>query len=147
MDENVIEIVLKKDKKTRPIFLGAFARDELPKSPRYPSCFILNTDPRSKPGEHWLAFYYSSNGFCEFFDSYGNPPSYYRLEEYITKTSKGWDYNRRRLQGMSDFCGFYAILFLLYRSRNKTIDFFKEFYSNNFKNDLKIFNTIKMFLK
>jgi hypothetical protein len=53
--ENLVEIILKKDKITRDIFLDAFARDELPKAPPYPSCFIINTDPRSRPGEHWLA--------------------------------------------------------------------------------------------
>lgn len=147
MDEQLITKILKKDKKCSKIFLGVFARDELPKHPSYPSCFIFNTHPRSKPGEHWLALFYSENGFCQFFDSYGYPPSFYRLETYLTNTSTGWNYNARRLQGNSDFCGIYSILFLLYKSRNKTMQFFKEFYLNYSKNDRKIFTNIKRFLK
>ena len=147
MDEQVIDKILKKDKICSRIFLGVFARDEFPKQPPYPSCFILNTHPRSKPGEHWLVVFFSEKGFCYFFDSYAHPPSYYRLETNITNTSKGWTYNQRRLQGNSDFCGFYSILFLLYKSRNKTLNFFNEFYLNYSKNDKKIFNNIKIFLK
>lgn len=139
MQENVVEKILRTDPKTSRIFLGVFARDELPDQPPYPSCFILNTDPRSKPGQHWLAVFYSKNGFCSFFDSYGKPPSFYRLESYISRTSLGWNSNERRLQGNSSFCGFYSILFLLYKTRNKTKDFFKEFYYNNIKNDKKNF--------
>jgi hypothetical protein len=56
--ENTIEVILDKDAFTKKIFLGAFARDELPPNPPYPSCFIVNTDPRSQAGGHWLALYY-----------------------------------------------------------------------------------------
>lgn len=145
MFENTVEEILKKDKHTKEIFLGAFARDELPKKPKHPSCFIVNTHPRSKPGEHWLALFYDDSGFATFFDSYGKQPAYYNLQSYLEETSKGWGWNKRRLQGSSNFCGFYAILFLLYRSRNKINQFFKEFYLNISKNDAKILKTIKEF--
>lgn len=147
MDENLIKFLAQKDPKLKTVFLGCFARDELPDQPPFPSCFILNTDPRSRPGEHWLAFYYTENGFCNFFDSFALPPSYYRLESYLNRTSTGWESNKKRLQGFSDLCGIYAILFLLYRVRNKSIQFYKEFYSNCYKNDKKIFDTFKMFIK
>ena len=38
---------------------------------------VANTDPSSKPGTHWVAFYFPSKGKGEFFDSYGHPPIYY----------------------------------------------------------------------
>jgi hypothetical protein len=143
MFEHSIDQILYKDEYTKKIYL--FAKNELPKRPKFPSCFIINTDPREEAGEHWLAFNYSSNGFCYFFDSYGKSPSYYDLEDYIENTSNNWTYNKRRLQGNSIFCGYYAILFLLYKTREKTIDFFKEFYLSYSKNDKKIFNLIKEF--
>ena len=41
-------------------------------------CFILNTHPNNKPGEHWLAFFFNSNtGKLEYFDSFGFPISVY----------------------------------------------------------------------
>lgn len=145
MFEQSIDEILKKDEYTKNIYLGSFARNELPTKPKHPSCFILNTDPRNKPGKHWLAFYYNQNGDCDFFDSYGKSPEYFNLEEYISKTSNNWTWNKRRLQGNSNFCGFYCVLFLLYKTRNKILNFFNEFYLNYTKNDKKILNLIKEF--
>lgn len=87
MQENVINSILKYDNVTSKIFKGVYARDELPLDLDFPSCFILNTHPRSKPGEHWLALYYDPKGNCYFFDSYGMHPTFYRLKTYISKTT------------------------------------------------------------
>ena len=40
-------------------WFGVFARDELPdvKNKRRPFALVLNTDLRSKPGQHWLALF------------------------------------------------------------------------------------------
>jgi hypothetical protein len=135
MDEFLVETILKKDKVTSKIFLEAYARDELPSQPPFPSCFIINTDPRSKPGAHWLAVYYNERGYCDFFDSYGQPPDYFNLEKYINKTSRGWSFNRKRIQGDSDLCGVYAILFLIFRARDQLPIFYKQFSNNYSKND------------
>ena len=83
MIETALEEILKIDKDTKKIFLGVFARDELPKRVKYPSCFILNTQPRSQEGEHWLAIYFDHKRNCYFFDSYGNSPKYFGLDKYI----------------------------------------------------------------
>lgn len=143
MFENTVEEILTKDPITKLSFLGAFAKDELPVKPKFPSCFISNTHPRNKPGEHWLALHYDNKGYATFFDSYGKPPSYYKLENYISKSANGWSWNKRRLQGNSDLCGFYSVLFLLYKTRDKILNFFKEFYFNFSKNDYKNLKQIK----
>ena len=75
MLETTINEVLTKDTVTNKIFLGVFARDELPLKVKYPSCLIFNTAPRVNKGEHWLALHYNEKGFCNFFDSYGKDPS------------------------------------------------------------------------
>lgn len=78
-----------------------------------------------------------------FFDSYAFPPSYYNLEEYINKTSQNWTFNKKRIQGSSEFCGIYCILFLIYKTRNQANIFFRQFSQNYTKNDeiiKKLFN-------
>ena len=143
MYENVIESILEKDSLTKKIFLGAYARNELPKQPTYPSCFIINTEPRHQSGGHWLAVFYNKNGFCDFFDSYGHSPSYFGLHTFLQKTSNGWTFNKRCIQGSSQYCGYYCVLYLLYKSRNQEMLFFKFFGVNSSKNDEKIKKLIK----
>ena len=145
MLETALEEVLKTDSYTKKVFLGVFARDELPQDLKYPCCFIINTAPRSKPGEHWLALYYNHKGYCDFFDSYGMHPTFFNLENYLNKSSTQWSFNKKRIQGLSAYCGHYSILFLLFRSRNKLIDFFKNFDLNYIKNDRKLKNLINEF--
>jgi hypothetical protein len=137
MYEDSIERVLEKDPVTKHIFLGALARDEV-KKVKYPSCMVINNEPRSKPGGHWFALYYSADRIAYFFDSYGLPPSYYRLEDFICKTSDSWTWNKKRIQGSSEFCGLYSILFCLFISRGKERDFFSKFTNNYDKNDKNI---------
>ena len=65
------------------MFLGCFARDELPESVPRPSCLIANTDLAGDGGKHWVAFYFTDDDKGEFFCSYGSPPfeyeEFYRL--------------------------------------------------------------------
>ena len=88
MLESTIEQILNKDAITGKLFLGCFASNELPIKPKYPSCFVVNTKPRNHPGEHWVAFNYSSNGSCFFFDSYAQNPAKYNFETYLQKSAK-----------------------------------------------------------
>jgi hypothetical protein len=145
MLETALEEVLQKDQVTKKFFLGVFARDELPLQMHYPSCFVLNTAPRNNAGEHWLAFYYDKNGHCDFFDSYGMPPANFDLEIFLNESANSWKYNKQRIQGSSALCGHYCILFLLFRSRSKTINFYSNFDENFSQNDKKIKNLIKEF--
>ena len=136
MDAFIIQKTLHKDTLLSKIFMGVFARDELPISVSYPSCFIINNKPKNHPGEHWLAFYYDSNKVCYFFDSYGNNPEFYSLTSYIMNTSSSWYYNKKRLQGDSNYCGLYSMLYLTFISRNK-IKLFYDFFNENFQNNDK----------
>ena len=42
-----------------PYFVGVFASDHLPTSPHRqgPQAYVVNTDPHSRPGQHWLALW------------------------------------------------------------------------------------------
>ena len=44
-----------------------------------PQSFVVNTDRCGKPGRHWTAFHFPSNGPAEFFDSLGQTPDHYDL--------------------------------------------------------------------
>jgi len=96
-------------------FLGVFAKDEIPNPgslTHFPSCFVANTDPANKPGEHWVAYWFDSADSCEFFDSYGLSPKDYGLP--ISCTS----FNTQLLQSLtSSVCGQFCIYYLFYRSR------------------------------
>jgi hypothetical protein len=61
------------------------ATDSLPKFVHsYPAAFIINTHPKNKPGEHWIAVYFYANLKAVYFDSYGFPPR----NKYVVKFLK-----------------------------------------------------------
>ena len=55
MNSLQIQKIIENDQESKKIFGGVLAFDELPKKVIWPSCYIINTDIRSKPGTHWLA--------------------------------------------------------------------------------------------
>ena len=50
-----IERLLKKDLKSKTIFKKVCALDQLEK-PTFPSAYVINSDPSSEPGKHWVRF-------------------------------------------------------------------------------------------
>jgi hypothetical protein len=76
---NTAEIThaLEQDSITSTKFCRVFPSDKLPRRlDKYPCGFVANTDPSSKPGTHWVAFYFPSKEKGEFFDSYGQSPDF-----------------------------------------------------------------------
>ena len=97
---------------------GVCARDEVGRalnSATYPLCLVINTDISSGDGEHWVALYLESASRCEFFDSYGERPSYYKIHLPCHSLSLA---NTCQLQSqLSSVCGHYCLFYLTYRSR------------------------------
>ena len=134
MNTNQIHQVLSKLIPKRVNFLGVFAQNQIPlidSSFSFPLCFVSNTHPSSKPGEHWVAFYYDSPSSLEFFDSYGLHPSIYGFNH------KPLRMNHHSLQSIdSDVCGQYCIFYLYHRSRGKSLSqIFHSFSSDQAWND------------
>ena len=105
-------------------FLGVFAADQLPflDSIVRPSGLIVNSDPISKPGTHWLAMYYGADGHDEFFDSYGQSPSSYQ-KAWIDHLNPGFQYSRKRLQSDdTSVCGHYCVYYLKQKRKGSTLD-------------------------
>ena len=135
-----IERLLKKDLKSKAIFKKVCALDQLEK-PTFPSANIINSDPSSEPGEHWVAVYFDKRGRGEYFDSYGLPPILVGLESYMDVYSlSGWIYNRKTLQAyFSSFCGHYCVYFILFRCRGVPLHaIVSDFTSNLTENDRSI---------
>lgn len=107
-----------KDPYIKNTFVGVFAADQVP----YPKLarlknwsIIINTDPASQPGQHWVASM-KRNGTCYFFDSYGNAPSYYQKQLWkplmrCVRNTK--DYQQTYSTVCGDYCLFFLRLFHL----------------------------------
>lgn len=122
-------------------FQGVFASNELPKHiTRWPAAYIVNTDPRSKPGSHWVAIFAPQRSKIEYFDPYGIPPFVNSIIKFIRRNSKRWYFNDLQFQPsapLSTACGLYCILFVRIRcGRIGFNDFVKLFAKNNTVNDV-----------
>lgn len=127
-------------------YLGTFAKNEiynqtLPKL----HGIIVNTQNRSEPGEHWVAFYKDVTGYCEYFDPYGLPPLHNEFVDFLNLNSEccfGW--NNKQLQCITCItCGYYCVLYISYRCNGYTInDFLSNFTTDTYVNDDIIKNEI-----
>jgi hypothetical protein len=97
-------------------FLGVFPRDwmpELPHSPRLPVCYIMNSDPSSLPGSHWLAVFATDSDDLNFFDSFACPPAFYDIHFSSIAQSVA----SIALQSIdSTVCGHYCIYYLFHKA-------------------------------
>jgi hypothetical protein len=137
MDSRKINSLLRHTKE----FIGTFARDKLPFKVSKPAGLIANTDPISKPGEHWVAIYIDETGFCEYFDPYGLPPLHIEFEEFMSNNSEnGIGFNSQQLQCLTCVtCGFYCVEYIRMRCKKISFcEFLSYFTKDPYNNDLII---------
>lgn len=118
-----------------PEFKGVIARDEintlLPKvEHNKPFAFIINLDPSSKPGSHWVAVYIDPIGSksIEYFDSFGReiPNDVLKDIKLIIDIMKPTSILKVKsnhvIHQHSDTmnCGYFAMAFLIDRFRGKS---------------------------
>lgn len=126
-----ISKALLSDPHVGPEFLGVFPSDKLPKHISYPCSLVVNTDPSFEKGEHWVCYYFDSNGNAEYFDSYGFPPSNCELFKFLVDNGNTFKCNNIQLQGLkSKVCGHYCIAYLASRSRGVSMDQFVNHYQS-----------------
>lgn len=127
--------VMEQDLKSRNKFCGIYASDTLPSEiEHFPCGLIVNTDPQAEKGTHWLAMYFPTKERGEFFDSYGNPPDFYRknFETFLDTHSRTWTYNHRCLQSLnSSTCGQFCLYFIINRNRGKSLSMIVKSFSKN----------------
>jgi hypothetical protein len=93
-------------------FLGVFASDMLPEYLiQSPGTLIVNTDPHTESGSHWLSIHIQSRASrLYYFDSYGLPPYIPAIQSFINRNCTVWDYNTVQLQGSTaTVCGNIAV--------------------------------------
>lgn len=125
MNTEQLLLLLSDDPVIQPYFLGVFPADHIPR-PRQPIyCFVINIDPSSLPGRHWVCVY--GNKTIEFFDSYGLSPRDYHLN----LTVDFW--NRTRVQDFdAESCGLHCVFYLQQRLRGRSVHFILQgLYSTN----------------
>ena len=119
-------------------FGGVWARDQLLREVSdddYDKYFIVNTDPASKPGSHWVAVYTGDSP--EFSDSLGQSPSTYgkEFQLFLLQHGSRYIYNSKRLQNISsDICGQYCIYYILLREMGYSMGQV----AKSFTNDLRM---------
>ena len=135
MNSSELRSVLTKCKIFKDYNTGVYAADTLPIHVGLPCAVIANTDPKNKPGEHWVAFFIDRNGVCEFFDSFGEPPIIGHHKVFIKRNSYQCYYNNFPLQSpTSTVCGHYCLCFLYLKCMNvKSIK--THFTSDRHRND------------
>ena len=103
-------------------FLGVFPSDLLPKSISRSGSVIINADPHTERGSHWLAIHLEPRpSSAYYFDSYGLFLLVHSIRSFLRRNCTVWDYNVTRLQGLiSTVCGHYCCLFDLYTDRGYT---------------------------
>ena len=69
-------------------------------------------------------------------------PYYYNLNNYVANSSDNFIWNMRRIQGDSNYCGFYCIFYLIYACRNNLKNFYNKFNLELNKNDFIITNEL-----
>ena len=123
-------------------FKGVYASDQLQKvSFALPYGIIVNTDPSSKPGTHWIAIFAKRKDHIEYFDSFGRPPYVASIVDFLQKHSCCFGYCSIPIQDVfSVACGHFAIGFLKARFRNISCDDFLDLFDleNLSSNDQRI---------
>ncbi|GFQ74075.1 uncharacterized protein TNCT_556511 [Trichonephila clavata] len=105
----------------RSEFGGVYASDELPKTLDSYSCFIVNLDPKTKPGSHWIAIAFRNNK-CFYFCSYASVPNNKNILKFITDNAENLVWNKCRYQSLVSYtCGHFCLHFLYNFVRNQSL--------------------------
>lgn len=142
MNSAEIYYALKSYRPTKTFFMGVFSCNTIPNSffkRKRPGAIIFNLDPNYKTGTHWVTLYTSGTGTLEYYDSYGYPP----FHIHLFKNFKRFKYNKKRIQGNTNVCGFYTMYFVIKKSHKISMKaIVKPFGSNYCLNDEYIKSTL-----
>lgn len=132
-------------------FGGVFASDVLPQFKNNFNSFIINLDPQSLPGSHWVAVFFDGET-ASYFDSYGRTPPTDILN-FIRRNSSLLTHNKYCYQDYFTLtCGYFCLYFLFKKSRKlnltelSKVDKTKnERFIHRFSNRLKLGNCCHSF--
>jgi hypothetical protein len=100
-------------------FAGIFSIDTLPKSLKYRTFCICNTDTQNGIGKHWICFLKSEKSNIECFDSLGiSSEKKELLLKYCHFKSKHINFNITQFQKSDSItCGLFCVYFIIERLR------------------------------
>lgn len=93
-----------------PYFRGVYMRDTLPDKPRVNESCIVNLEPLSKPGSHWVAIYKRKRE-AYYFDSFGDLRPPLEVIHYLRGCRIRYNYNQYQSFD-SIVCGHLCLQFL-----------------------------------
>lgn len=107
-------------------FAGVFASDSLPQSVGTHTSFIINLDPKTEPGSHWTAIFFTDeqDTFTKkksafYFDSYGRFPTHKNILKFLVNNAANISYNFYGFQSYNSLtCGHFCLYFLYKMNRN-----------------------------
>lgn len=105
---------------TNPYFDGVFSSDTLIDIKKKPELIICNTDPSTKPGEHWVLFFFDSDNSVDFYDSLGKDISYYGIKflEFVQRFADNLTQSSERTQPVnSSLCGEYCLFYAYHKCK------------------------------
>ena len=106
------------DPKIRALFGGVFPSDMLPRRKCRFSLYVVNLDPHTKPGSHWIGIHFANN-IAYYFDSYGNIPMNNDILSFLERNADSIMYNRVCFQSkLTKTCGHFCLYFLHRRARH-----------------------------
>lgn len=130
MNENQIMEFITNSQILSDSFRGIYSSNELNFDLKL-GYYIINTDPSSSPGKHWVVLYILSTTKAYYFDSLGNKP----LREVMTKLKSenfNFEFSNRRLQcESSDVCADYCILFAYFVTQGYRLQDYLSFFGEN----------------
>lgn len=144
MNTRQIQCAIDCDFRMKKVICGVYAADEIPQLLQPSTGFIANTDPKHRPGKHWITFF-NDNGVLECFDSYGKSPDQYytNFKLFMLKYSR-LKVNSKRLQSNATrVCGQYCLYYLMCRTRGYSIEHIIDMFNQNLLlNDQFVYNFI-----
>jgi hypothetical protein len=124
-----------------PQFGGVFASNKLPKIANK-NAYIVNLDPASKPGSHWVAIYFDkTKASVDYFDSYGLKPKSVHIIRFLKRNAMFKHYNEHVYQSpCSVVCGQYCLYFLYHRAASQPMSLMQRHFHSTTKeiNDRRV---------
>lgn len=126
---------------------GIVASDQLPErnsSTDNDKYYIINLDPSTEPGSHWVACFLFKDKDDLYFDSYGFPPFVPHIIRFLS--SSNFSFNTTPVQDpLSTSCGQWCLLFVWWTLCGWGMDSFIKHYDRKFglHNEARL----EMFLK
>ena len=106
---------LQKNPITKKYFDGVYPRDILNSIKKTPRMIIVNTDPSTKGGKHWILLYFDTWGCAKIFDSLGNDVASYHssITKFIQRHSTHYMHAvHDRIQPKGNaLCGHYCLYY------------------------------------